>query len=107
MPEPKSRDLPLVDAPETAHHVRQVLAFSRQKSSVDLALRFQLCQGGSGVRQRAAGRRTWCRVTVVKRCPHCGATCLPSHRHCPSCGADISQVEMQEGDTFVGLTLVG
>ena len=43
----------------------------------------------------------------MKRCPLCAAACLASHRHCPTCGADVSQVEVVAGDPYLGTTLAG
>ncbi len=43
----------------------------------------------------------------MKRCPGCAAACWDTHRHCPSCGADVSAVAREEGDPFIGTTLVG
>jgi serine/threonine-protein kinase len=43
----------------------------------------------------------------VKVCPACSAACIDSHRHCPSCGADISQVAASEGDPFIDTTFAG
>jgi serine/threonine-protein kinase len=46
-------------------------------------------------------------VLVVKVCPGCSAACIDSHRHCPTCGADISQVLASDGDPFIGTTFAG
>jgi serine/threonine protein kinase len=43
----------------------------------------------------------------VKRCPACAAACWDSHRHCPSCGADVSTALIEPGDPYAGTTLVG
>jgi serine/threonine-protein kinase len=43
----------------------------------------------------------------VKRCPSCSSACLDSHRHCPTCGSDVSHVELAPGDPFIGTTLAG
>ena len=43
----------------------------------------------------------------VKRCPACAAACWDSHRHCPSCGNDVSGVSSEPGDPYVGATLAG
>ncbi|MEO6952120.1 MAG: protein kinase [Polyangia bacterium] len=43
----------------------------------------------------------------MKRCPTCQAACLDTHRHCASCGSDLSAVESEDGDPFLGTTLVG
>jgi serine/threonine-protein kinase len=33
--------------------------------------------------------------------------CLEVHRHCPACGADVSQVLSDDGDPYVGTTFAG
>ncbi len=43
----------------------------------------------------------------MKRCPACASACLVSHRHCPACGADVSQAQVAVGDPFLGTTLAG
>ncbi len=43
----------------------------------------------------------------MKRCPSCQAACWDTHRHCPSCGTDVSELQPDPGDPFVGTTLVG
>ena len=43
----------------------------------------------------------------MKRCPSCQAACLDAHRHCASCGSDLSAITPEEGDPFLGTTLVG
>jgi serine/threonine-protein kinase len=45
---------------------------------------------------------------MVKRCPSCAAACWDSHRHCPGCGGDLSQVQaVGNADPYVGTTLAG
>ena len=44
---------------------------------------------------------------IMKRCPSCQAACLDTHRHCASCGSDIGNVAPEDGDPFLGTTLVG
>ena len=41
----------------------------------------------------------------VKRCPACAAACWDSHRHCPACGGDLSNLVAEEGDPYIGTTL--
>ena len=43
----------------------------------------------------------------MKVCPACSAACIESHRHCPSCGHDISAVAASEGDPFIDTTFAG
>src|SRR5581483_3123237 len=43
----------------------------------------------------------------MKRCPPCAAACQDSHRHCPTCGGDVGQVAISEGDPYLGTTLAG
>ncbi|HXU74238.1 MAG TPA: protein kinase [Polyangia bacterium] len=43
----------------------------------------------------------------MKRCPACAAACWDSHRHCPSCGNDVSAALIEPGDPYAGTTLVG
>jgi serine/threonine-protein kinase len=43
----------------------------------------------------------------VKLCPGCQAACLDTHRHCPACGTDISEIQPGAGDPFVGATFAG
>ncbi len=43
----------------------------------------------------------------MKRCPACQAACWDSHRHCPSCGTDVSTARSEPGDPYTGATLVG
>src|SRR5215471_7607713 len=43
----------------------------------------------------------------MKRCPQCQGACWDAHRHCPACGADVSGVEITEGDPLIGVTVGG
>ena len=42
-----------------------------------------------------------------KICPHCEARVLGEHRFCPSCGGDLGQAGVLEGDPYLDLVLAG
>lgn len=43
----------------------------------------------------------------MKQCPQCRTGCIDEARFCPRCGGDVSSVEPQAGDPFVGITVAG
>src|SRR3954463_7807614 len=94
---PKPRDLPLVDAPGNSRKASRILNCKPKKSGRSSRWTGQLsrCPHSSGLVYNIH----------VKRCPACAAACWDSHKHCPSCGADVSQALVEPGDPYVGTTL--